>query len=357
MKKEWMTLRVFLNDRISYLAAMLLMIVIFVVMMLLELNLYKGYVHPNTIIYYVLLALLCMIGWLVFDYVRQRDFYKELLAAVENMSELRDTLSLHTIVTSEQKLFFRLLQKMHTAYLNELGKYRRQQERHNHFVLQWVHHMKTPVSVIDLLTQEDKVDKRTVHPAELTGSIREENERLARGLEMMLYTARLDKFEIDLHIRRVALHEVARSAINSFKKMCIRHAIFPKIVGEAYGETDEKWMTFMLNQLLSNAIKYSKHKPGTKQLIVTLRKDKDKDSITVSDQGVGIADHDLRRIYDPFFTGDNGRTEGESTGMGLYLTKQVCDKLGHELIVQSVVGEGTSVTIVCQSGGIHKLTS
>jgi len=355
MKKEWLTLRIFLKDRLPYLATMFLIVAIFVVLMLLEINLNKGYVYPNTIIYFIVLSLLCMIGWLVFDYMRQRDFYKEVWAAVENVSELRDTLSLHTIVTNEQMIYSKLLHKMHTAYLNELGKYRRQQERHNHFVLQWVHHMKTPVSVIDLLTQEDPTSKASAQEKELISSIREENERLTRGLEMMLYTARLDKFEIDSHIRRVALHEVARNAINTHKRMCIQHSIFPKIEGEAYGETDEKWMTFILNQLLSNAIKYSKHKPGAKQLIVTLHKDMDKDSITVTDEGVGIAEHDLKRIFDPFFTGDNGRTEGESTGMGLYLTKQVCDKLGHELIVQSEIGVGTSVTIICKSGGIHKM--
>ncbi len=360
-KTERKMLAIFMKDRLPYIITVLLITGVYLVLMLLEWKLNNEIVHGNTILYFVLLVILIMSSWLLYDYLRQRDYYKEMEAAVQYLSSVRDSLSLYTVVTNEQKQVSELLQKLHLAYLNELGKYRRKQEMHNHFVLQWVHHMKTPVSVIDLLVQ-DAVD-RSKHSkdAEYEGkgsfiqSIHEENDRLARGLEMMLYTARLDKFEFDVHISKVALHEIVRQAINANKRLCIQRRIFPKVEGEAWVETDGKWILFIINQLLSNAIKYSKQSDGSRQVKFTFHKEGSTDSITITDCGIGIAPQDVKRIFDPFFTGDNGRTEGESTGMGLYLSKQVCDKLGHSLSVQSELGKGTSMTIDFTLQGIHCL--
>ncbi|MBD2868108.1 sensor histidine kinase [Paenibacillus arenilitoris] len=353
-----LTLGLFLRDRFGFVALALLLTMLCVSLLLLERERYPGFIELGTVYYFVVLALFFLGAWLAADYLRQRAYFNQLADAIRRSEELNASAIVKAGVTKEQALVIRLLEELHRAYRSELGKYRRQQELHNHFVLQWVHFMKTPVSVIDLLAQ-DAQRRQTWQDEErgrLLASVQEETERLSAGLEMMLYTARLDKFEIDLHIRKAPLHELARSVINAHKKLCIRHSIFPRIDGEAWAETDEKWMTFVLNQFVGNAIKYSKGKPGTKKLLIQASDSGDGSSkLTIADEGIGIAAHDLPRIFEPFFTGENGRTAGESTGMGLYLAKQVCDRLGHAISVASSPGEGAAFTLAFRPRGIHLL--
>lgn len=355
-----LSLALFLRDRLLFIVMALLIVLLSVSMLLLERERYPGLVELGTVFYFMMLALFFLGIWLAVDYIRQRAYFKQLLDAIQRSEELQATTIINATVTQEQKLVSRMLEEQNRAYLNELGKYRRQQELHNHFVLQWVHHMKTPVSVVDLLAQEVLHKQASAQEEQrlLALSLQEETDRMTRGLEMMLYTARLDKFEIDLHVKQTALHELARNVVNANKKLCIRHSIFPRIDGEVWVETDEKWMTFVLNQFVSNAIKYSKSKAGAKKIVFALEAfENGGGKLTVSDEGIGIAAHELPRIFDPFFTGENGRTTGESTGMGLYLAKQVCNRLGHSLSVSSVLGESTALTVTFEPRGIHLLGS
>lgn len=351
-----MTLVLFLRDRLLFIFIVCIIISLAICMFFLESERYPGLIEQGTIYYFIVLALFFLSLWLVVDYLRQRIYFKQLIEAIGRSEELKAVSIVRATVTHEQKLVVKMLEEQNRAYLNELGRYRRQQELHNHFVLQWVHHMKTPVSVIDLLAQDTLQQPQATQQEQqqLALSMQEETERMTRALEMMLYTARLDKFEIDLHVKQIALHELIRSVINAHKKLCIRFSIFPRIDGQVWVETDEKWMTFVLNQFVSNAIKYSKSKEGAKKLIFQLEAFSDGGGkFTITDEGIGIAPHDLLRIFDAFFTGENGRNEGESTGMGLYLTKQVCSRLGHELVVSSVLGEGTTVCVSFKPRGIH----
>lgn len=351
-------IRAYLWDRKILILTYLLGCAMACAMFVLDKLRYESKADTGLVYYFAELAGFLLIVGLTVDFVRQRSYYKQLQDALDHGTELKASMGVTSGVTKEQIAVQRLLAAQYGAYLTELGQYRRQQEQHNHFVLQWVHHMKTPVSVIDLLVQE-ALQERDAERAdkERLQSIREEAGRMARGLDMMLHTARLDKIEFDLHPRSIPLHEAARSVINAHKQLCIRHAIFPRIEGEAVAETDEKWLTFILNQLIGNAIKYSKRKPGSKKLIVRIGQahDRSETSLSVIDEGIGIEAHDLPRIFDPFFTGENGRAVEESTGMGLYLAKQVCARLGHVLTVQSEVDIGTTVAVIFRPEGIHLL--
>ena len=192
-------------------------------------------------------------------------------------------------------------------------------------------------------------------------SIEEETEKLAHGLEMMLHTARLDAFALDVKAERVDLLPVLRETVHAHKKACIRFAVFPKIqatVEKMIVQTDAKWMRFVFNQLIANAIKYSRSKPGNKTLWINVFEDEEGWHVVIKDEGVGIPQHDLPRVFDAFFTGENGRTFSESTGMGLYLAKQVCDRLGHRLNIQSKAGRGTAVRVTFERRRyMHDLSS
>src|SRR5690606_3219603 len=121
-------------------------------------------------------------------------------------------------------------------------------------------------------------------------------------------------------------------------------SIFPRLYGEATAITDSKWLSFVMTQLISNAIKYCKDKDGNKSLDIQIYEIDQAVNIVVKDEGIGIPQADIKRVFDPFFTGSNGRLTGESTGMGLYLAKKICLHLGYTLNVQSVEGEGTTFT-------------
>jgi signal transduction histidine kinase len=114
---------------------------------------------------------------------------------------------------------------------------------------------------------------------------------------------------------------------------------------EVVVQTDAKWMRFVLNQLMTNGIKYSRNQPGSQTLQIRVFEDEVGWHVSIRDEGIGIPKEDLPRVFDAFFTGANGREFPESTGMGLYLAKQVCDRLGHRLRLQSEVGEGTTATV------------
>ncbi|PEB95465.1 MULTISPECIES: sensor histidine kinase [Bacillus cereus group] len=348
----------FLRDRLIYVLSGFLIISTGVCLMLLENARYPGLIDTSSIYYFVTVAAFFLILGLAIDYIRQHEYYKQLRNAIERSDELHVEAIVLSAVTREQKLIARLLDQQMSVYLSKLGIYRRQQELHNHFVLQWVHHMKTPLSVIDLLLQETAKEMPSSEKElkELSLSLHEESDRMSRGLEMLLNTARLEKFEMDLHLKKTSLHHVIRDVLIAHKRLCIRHNVIPQIHGELWTETDEKWMTVVLNQIVSNAIKYCKNKKGVKNLIFHLEQNTDTSSkLSITDEGRGIAPHDIPRIFDPFFTGENGRSAGDSTGMGLYLAKQVCSKLGHELSVSSEFGIGTTFTITFQSHGIHFL--
>ncbi|UVI31740.1 sensor histidine kinase [Paenibacillus spongiae] len=345
----------YIQDSLSYIAAFTAALLLSDTALILGALRNPGDVEPATAVYAGVLAFFCLSLWLAYDYLRQRAYYRQLEEAKRQASLLDAALRVRSGVTTDQIAVQRLLRTQYEAYMEQLGVYRRQQEMHNHFIHQWVHQMKTPVAVIDLIVQQAGQMEGAGDTQTGLGSIREETERLTRGLDMMLSTARLDKFEMDVHIRRVSLHELVRQVTNTYKRLCIKHSIFPQIIGEADVETDEKWIAFVVHQLVGNAVKYSKLKPGTKKLLLQIdRTDDGGVSLRVTDEGIGIAAHELPRIFDPFYTGHNGRLVEESTGMGLYLAKQVCAKLGHRLSVTSVPGSGTTFTVSFQMQVLHK---
>ncbi|MDK8179289.1 sensor histidine kinase [Paenibacillus sp. UMB4589-SE434] len=350
-----MTLWKYAKDRSILILAWLLALLMSLFVIYLDLNIGRQYIRSPSLVYVFVLGVIILTLGIVYDYLRQRDWYKELHNAWDNTSDSDFTLCMQNPVTEEQKLMHELINRQYGSFMNELLVMRQQREQHVHFTNQWVHHMKTPVSVLHLLTQQPPTAMNIIETEDLLQNVNEEVERLARGLEMMLTTARLEKFELDLHVSRISIHHTIRQVINQNKKSLIRHQIFPKISGEDIQvESDEKWLQFIITQLVTNAIKYSKDKPGTKSLQFEIEQASYGILLHVKDEGIGIAEHDVARVFDPFFTGENGRKEGDATGMGLYLVKQVCARLGHTITVNSKIQEGTTFTIRFTSDSLQR---
>ncbi|MEW9500992.1 sensor histidine kinase [Jeotgalibacillus marinus] len=294
----------------------------------------------GNLLYIIILSSSILIGYLIYRYMRQRDSLQQLVTVDKSLDDSVITLEGSSILVS----FENKLQQQYKHYFYELSYYRQQLQEQITFMNQWVHQMKTPLSVIELLLEQEKVDKSS--NTNSSDSIREELDRLRNGLDMVLYAARLKQFESDFHVKRVQLSSLVSKQIHHHKRAFIRNHVYPimNIDDNLFVETDKKSCAFMLDQIITNAIKYAS---GTNSKIVFAAVLKEKDvHLSITDSGVGIPEQDIKRIFSPFFTGINGRKFQESTGMGLYLVKQIYEKLGHNVTVDSTEGEGTKVTII-----------
>ena len=195
----------------------------------------------------------------------------------------------------------------------------------------WAHQIKTPIAAMRLLLQQEGAEN---------GELGQELFRIEQYVDMAMQYMRLDGSGSDLLLRRYDLDEIIKPAVRKFAPQFIRRKL--KLCYEPTGKsvlTDAKWLGFVIEQLLSNAVKYTPE-GGT----VTIRCT-DVPELVIADTGIGIEPEDLPRVFEQGFTGYNGRADRKATGLGLYLCRRVCRKLGHPISIDSRVGEGTTVTI------------
>lgn len=194
----------------------------------------------------------------------------------------------------------------------------------------WVHQIKTPIASMHLILQkEDSEDSRR---------LRTELFRVEQYVQMVLCFLRLDSDFTDYVIKEYRVDDIIRPAVRRLapqfimKKLSLEYEQTDAIV-----LTDEKWLGFVIEQVLSNAVKY------TSAGSISIKCDGDR--LVISDTGIGIAAEDLPRIFDKGYTGFNGRADRKASGIGLYLCRRICDNLGHSIEAQSVPGQGTTITI------------
>lgn len=342
-------LRLFLADRtgVALLAYGIALAILVLTSLLLSFSgLPTGAVRSN-VGYGLLLATAFLAAYLLVDLLRWWPHARQAQTLLEWEVDLMVLSNLPSGGTLDQRTSRDLLAKLHSVAVAEKLRYEEAHRRHLAFMNLWVHQMKTPVSAINLIAQEVEEQAPTAMQ-----SVEEETARLAEGLEMVLTMARLQDFAIDFHIRRVDLLEGVRSSINARKKQFIRLGIFPEVAAD--GEdwtilTDSKWNGFVLDQIISNALKYGAQaqgaEPTAQRLRFRLARNAGAICLTIADEGPGIPAQDLPRVFEPFFTGENGRRFAGATGVGLWLVHQVVDRLGHQIAVESAPGQGTTVTL------------
>ncbi len=292
-----------------------------------------GFQKLSLLLYALLLCIVVLLCYLVYRYYTLLPFYRRMSSALQSLDESTQRYG----PTPLGESLTDLLQTQYSLYQERLLRYQQQQQRQTTFITQWVHQMKTPLSVISLLSQNKDDDKLE--------SIREEAERLQKGLTMALYASRLDTFDRDFHVQPVHLFPLIRDVLNENKRLFIRNAVYPEVnvSQDLFVLSDEKWLAFILDQLVTNAVKYS---AGTRTTIsVRAAVHEDSAELIIQDSGIGIPSQDLPRIFEPSFTGENGRHARQSTGMGLYLVSEACRELQHQISITSTVGKGTTVCL------------
>lgn len=299
----------------------------------------------NNKLYFLVLSLYLLMCFFAYRYVRNRRMYDRLSEQPEKMEDVfieRAMAPMPYHVNELVRSQYRLFQK-------ELQSYEVKQQEHQLFINHWVHQMKTPVSVMQLMVLE-------MEDEHLNPKFKKELDRLNQGLDMALYMARLNNFHKDFHVETISLKDAVTKNINSLKELFIRNGVFPvlEVHSDLIVTSDAKWLKFMIYQLMTNAVRYSGDK-GKKVFLSAYRSGKDI-IFEIRDEGVGIPKEDLRRVCEPFYTGKNGRTFGESTGMGLYIVSKICSHLGHSLKIDSEVRQGTSVKIMFHTERTERLT-
>lgn len=306
---------------------------LFLVAFILLLYWLDGFRDVNTAIYSILISLVLTVTFLAARYVMRQHYYRKITSMPQTMEDaLRSTAKTPDHLQTEE-----YVHELYRIYQMEAQELYAKQNRHLQFMNQWVHQMKTPLAVLELMLQDDApLDKKGVH---------EETERLRHGLEMVLMNARLDTFEEDMKIEKVDLKHLVSTVVNQHKRLFIKNHVFPSVLisEDLYVATDAKWMSFIIGQFLTNAVKYTFE--DDKKVYIEAVSTKDTVTLHVRDEGIGIPATDLKRVTKAFFTGENGRKSGESTGMGLFLANEICHKLGHDLVIDSTVGVGTTIRV------------
>lgn len=217
----------------------------------------------------------------------------------------------------------------------------------------WAHQIKTPMAAMHVLVQsleesllsQDEKRESLTDKAETTRILRDMKMELFQTeqyVEMVLSYLRAEEMGHDLLLKEYPLDAIVKQAVKKYSAIFISKKI--RLEYQTCQEmvlTDEKWLVFVLEQLLSNALKYT----PSGGMIAVYVEGGEEGRLVIKDNGIGIQAEDLPRIFEKGFTGFNGRKDKKSTGIGLYLCKMICDKLGHKITVESEEGNGTRVCL------------
>ena len=231
-----------------------------------------------------------------------------------------------------------ILNQTDKTMIEHVNEYKYMQEDYKEYIELWIHEIKIPIAASKMIIENNK--------NETTKSIDEELSKIEDYIEQVLFYARSNTVEKDYYIRKVVLKEIVNESIKKNKSSLIQEKISIDIHDlEIEVNTDNKWIVFILNQIIQNSIKYRKKENSVIEIYAN--QGKENVILYIKDNGIGIKQGEITRVFEKGFTGTNGRLSNKkSTGIGLYLCKKLCNKLGIGIELNSVQNEGTEVKLV-----------
>lgn len=291
-------------------------------------------------IYIPIITLGLYIVGITIEYLVKKQFYTNLIMTLE---ELEDKYLITEIVKSpsfiEGKILNNSLEQIDKSMIENVNKYKYMLEDYKEYIELWIHEIKLPIATSKMIIENNK--------NEVTKSIDEELEKIENYIEQALFYARSNTVEKDYYIRKFNLQDIVNESIKKNKNILIAEKISLNIHElDMTINTDSKWIIFILNQIIQNSVKYKKS-GETSQIEIYAKQGKESITLYIKDNGIGIKKGEVTRVFEKGFTGTNGRDANKkSTGIGLYLCKKLCNKLGIAIELNSVQDEGTEVRLV-----------
>lgn len=287
----------------------------------------------------------CIFFW---DYFRRKKFYDALLLNLERLD--KKYLVLETVEEAsfyDGELLCRILYDVDKSMCENVKGFELSMEDFKEYIEMWVHEVKLPLASLRLMchNQKNETDKKYV----------EQLRKIDSYTEQVLYYVRSEHTEKDFLIKEVELDKlITKVALNHKDDLIDNKVAFQVENLEKIVLTDGKWLEFILNQIINNAIKY---RDEEKEAFVRISAEDFKEKIVlhIEDNGIGIVESDLGRVFEKSFTGENGRLRAKSTGMGLYIANKLCRSMGHLLDIESEKGQKTVVSITFFKNDYYKI--
>ena len=289
----------------------------------------------QTVLFILVVWLIVLASCLLLFYFSRKKYLNKLLDMTE---QLKERYLLPEIMQeperADEQVFYQIMKMAEKSMLERIGEVQRERKEYKEYIEQWIHEVKTPITAIKLICENNRCS--------FTRELMAELENINRFTEQALYYARSEHTEKDYSVREINLSDVVHGAIADNKYLLRQNNVAVTVEDVEYSiYSDDKWLRFILDQLISNAVKYRADQPALHFFAV---KENDSIILSVEDNGIGIPQSDLPRIFEKGFTGQNGRMIRSSTGIGLYLCRRLCDKLGIGISASSE-GKGTTISL------------
>lgn len=294
------------------------------------------------------ILLVSYITIILIDYFRKSKFYKDLLGNIEALDKaylVLETLSKPNFYEGE--LLYQALYEINKSMNEYVKSLELQTQDFKEYIEMWIHEVKIPISSLVLMAHNhsDKFDKKTI----------EQIRRIENYVDQVLYYVRSENAEKDYLIKETKLNKVISSVALKNKDDLLENKIDLIVDNiDINVNTDSKWLEFILNQVVNNSIKY--HCKDNSYIKIYTEDNKDIINLIIEDNGIGIDSSDLPKVFNKTFTGHNGRGLAKSTGMGLFIAKNLCTKLGHKISIESKRNEYTKVIISFYNNDYYNVT-
>lgn len=285
-----------------------------------------------------IILILYVIG-LIIEYFTKRNFYKNTFNVLNNLNEkYLITEIIREPSFSEGKILKDLLEEINKSMIENVNKYKYTQEEYKDYIELWIHEIKMPIATSKMIIENNK--------NEITKSIDEELQKIENYIEQALYYARSNTVEKDYYIRKAELKDIVNESIKKNKNALIQEKVSLNLHDlDLQVNTDNKWIIFILNQIIQNSVKYKKQDENL-EIEIYAKQGMENVILYIKDNGTGIKQGEVARVFEKGFTGTNGRLSNKkSTGIGLYLCKNLCEKLGIAIEINSIKDEGTEVQL------------
>jgi len=313
-----------------------LLVFYFILMGFILLTIYcdrKNRVLTSNVFYIIFVSFFMLIIYISIDYYVQLQHIKKLLFVKDSEDK---TPILPRIMDYRDEIYAQIIQMIYEEFIKMERVTEIDFKENAEFMTAWVHEIKTPITTSKLLLESGDASST---------SLKEELEKIEDYVEKVLYYSRSNSFSEDYILSEVSINKLIKESIKKHSIIFIKKHIklINKVPEILMIDSDKKWLIFIIDQLISNSLKYTSN--GGSIIFKTSAVEKEV-LLIVEDTGIGIKSEDINRIFKKFFTGFNGRNENlKASGMGLYLAQKIAKKLGHYITLESEYGKGTKVVI------------